>query len=107
MVQQLYVGDKRPVDRLDTRAKCVNGATTVAVTPTLILGANGKRTGATFVNDSAGVIYLSKGDTAALNAGIRLNAAGGSYEINLLNPWHGAVHAIAGANLLLVWTEQE
>jgi len=72
------------------------GAGTVAVgdTTTVALAANAKRIAATFVNDSNVVIYLSLGVDAVLRAGIRLNAAGGSFEINQDNLFTGAVNAI-------------
>lgn len=77
---------------------------TVDATTTLVLAANQKRVDATFVNDSDEVIYLARGSDAVLHTGIRLNAAGGSYEINDSNRFLGAVNAIceSGSKVLCV-----
>lgn len=105
---EIVLRSDRPLNRLDVDAKCVNGSATVGVASVSVLGANGKRVGATFVNDSDTVIYLTKGHTAVLNTGIRLNANGGSYEITMLNLWKGEISAISSAATKnLVWTEQE
>ena len=71
---------------------------------TLVLAANPKRADAVFVNDSNQPIYLARGNAAVLHEGIRLNASGGSYEINALNLFLGAIYAIAegGAKVLTV-----
>jgi len=53
-------------------------AVTVGTTSTLVLQANQARKSVTLVNDSTEPIYLGKADSAVMNAGIRLNAAGGS-----------------------------
>ncbi len=58
------------------------------------LDANANRTFALFINDSDTVIYLMLGGTAVINTGIRLNANGGSYEIDASNLYKGAVYAI-------------
>jgi len=70
---------------------------TLAVTQQQVLPENPQRVYALLVNDSAAVIYLAMGGPAEVNRGIRLNASGGSYEINLTNPWHGSIHAVATA----------
>lgn len=72
-----------------------------------VLATNPTRKTATFVNDSDEVIYLALAGTAAVNQGIRLNASGGSYEINYTNRFTGAVNAIHGGtgNKVLVITE--
>ena len=58
------------------------------------------------VNDSDTVAYLALGIPAVANQGIRLNASGGSYEINFTNPFTGAIHAISlGATKKLMVTE--
>ena len=71
----------------------------ITATEQLVLGSNPQRLYALLVNDGSNPIYLSKGIPAAANRGIRINASGGSYEINLTNPWHGEVHAVCGAGL--------
>jgi len=76
----------------------------VEVASTLVLAANPQRMDAVFVNDSNQEIYLARGNAAVLNEGIRLNATGGSYEINANNLFLGAINAIAegGAKNLTV-----
>lgn len=58
------------------------------------LAANASRRYALFVNDSDTTMYLALGAAAAENSGIRLNAAGGSYEMSELlgNLYRGAVN---------------
>lgn len=55
------------------------GFATVGVASGVVLEANNFRKEAILVNDSNTTIFLAKGPIAALNAGIRLNANGGSY----------------------------
>ena len=83
----------------------VNTKKTIANTNTPILLVNLKRLFAIFVNDSNEDIYLSLSDTAAMNEGNRLNAGGGSLEINLNNLYTGAVSGIClsgGKNLTVI-----
>ncbi len=84
-----------------------HSAPTLDATPasTLVLAANRKRAYALFVNDSAIVQYLSFGPSAAVNQGIRLNANGGSYEMEGNTLWRGVVNGIllsAGSGKVLV-----
>lgn len=72
----------------------VDKTTTIGLVSTSVLSANPNRSNASFVNDSDEIIYLIKGPTAALNRGTRLNANGGSHEINKSNPYYGPVTAI-------------
>lgn len=77
----------------------------VGNTSTVVLETNPKRVGATFVNDSDETIYLQKVVPAVASKGIRLNASGGTYEINLSNPFTGRIEAICasgGKNLCVV-----
>lgn len=67
----------------------------VSSTQVEVLPVNPLRSYALLVNDGATDIYLGMGIPAELNRGIRLNSAGGSYEINLSNPWHGSISAIS------------
>ena len=77
----------------------------VAVTSTLILGANAARVDVVFVNDGAADIYIRKGAVATLNTG-GLVAPGGTFYINALHPWYGEVYGIAnGAASVFVGTE--
>ncbi|MGL5133745.1 MAG: hypothetical protein ACRC78_14565 [Planktothrix sp.] len=46
-------------------------------------------------NSEDKTIFLSYGATATLNSGIALYPRGGSYEINLSNPYKGAISAIS------------
>lgn len=62
-----------------------------------VLADNRQRSYALLVNDSDSVIYLALGKPAIANEGIRLNASGGSYEINATNLWRGRVYAISTA----------
>jgi len=96
----------KPLDSLDVPGKSQNGATNCGLATLLVLPANPKREGAIFTNDSANVIYLHKAQQAAVNTGIRLNAAGGAYEITEWNLYKGPISAIAmGANSVLCWVE--
>jgi len=70
---------------------------TLSTTQQQVLPGNPLRSYALLVNDSTSIIYLGMGIPAIISRGIRLNAGGGSYEINRDNPWHGSIHAIAAA----------
>ena len=72
-------------------------AATIGTASTLALAANANRESALFVNDSDETIYLSLNGSASLNAGIRLNANGGSYEMSkeLGNLSTAAINAIS------------
>lgn len=78
-----------PVEAVRDTAVLVQAASTP------VLAANPRRADAVFVNDSNQPIFLARGNAAVLNAGIRLNANGGSYEINRNNLFLGAINAIA------------
>ncbi len=71
-----------------------NSKTSVGSSSTSVISANSKRKFALFVNDSDETIYLSLSSTAVINEGIRLNANGGAFEINLNNPYTGEITAI-------------
>ncbi len=79
-----------------------DSSATVGVATGVALAANVARVNAVFVNDSEETIYLARGNDAVVGSGIRLNANGGSYEIDGGNLFVGIVNAIAtgaGANL--------
>ena len=59
-----------------------HSAVTVGSSSTAALAANAHRKSALFINDSDETIYLSLGGTAAANTGVRLNSAGGSFEMS-------------------------
>ena len=64
-----------------------------------VLDKNPSRVYALLVNDGGEDIYLGMGIPAVINRGIRLCNGGGSYEINLTNPWHGEINAVGTAAL--------
>ncbi|GAI07926.1 unnamed protein product [marine sediment metagenome] len=77
--------------------KAVDLVKPLSTTQVMVLDKNPARVYALFVNDGAELVYLGLGIPAIANRGPRLNANGGSYEINFTNPWHGSVSAIAKA----------
>ncbi|MBA7676432.1 hypothetical protein ES703_84673 [subsurface metagenome] len=79
----------------DVKAKAVNGAVVTGAASVIVRQANRHRTSLILVNDSVNIIYLSYSATAVLNTGIRLNAEGGTWEINATNLYRGVVSAIA------------
>lgn len=89
--------------------KASQDAVVTGTVSVLVLKANSRRLGAVLTNDSDTIIYLSLGvNPAVINRGIRLNAAGGGYEIALNNPWDGEVYAVSlvnTKNLCFVETE--
>lgn len=82
----------------------ITGAVTIAATSTLVLPLNVKRRGVWFCNDSDEAIYVSFGSPATMNKGIRLNASGGSLELNMTNMFYGHIYAIcsSGSKVLTV-----
>ncbi len=70
----------------------------VGTTSTTVLAANKNREYAILINDSDTTIYLALGTDAELNKGIRLNANGGSFEINKTNPYKGEINAICSVS---------
>jgi len=71
-----------------------NTAVTVGNTTTAILAAEPSRMHVVIVNDSDEAVYLAFGADAVLNSGVRLNASGGSYEMNPDNLYAGAINGI-------------
>ena len=98
-IQAQYITLK--VDVVSMTGGAVSTATNTKVSvgsaDTQVLVANASRKFAAFVNDSNEVIYLSLSATAVMNEGIRLNANGGSYWINLLELYTGEVSAICSS----------
>lgn len=81
------------------------GSVSVGDSTTVVVAENTKRAGLILVNDSDTTIFLALGFAAVLNKGIRLNSAGGVYEINWTNMSHQSVNAIssvAGKNLTVL-----
>lgn len=96
-------------ERLDWRGKSINSVTpTVAATSVLVLQANPRRVGASFVNiDPGNWQFVCKGEIAIINTGIPLAPNGGAYEINLTNPYKGAISVISAGVGNISWTEDE
>lgn len=93
---------------LDWLGKTRPGVTPTIIGSVLVLEPNPKRRYAIFCNDSINIMYLFKGAPGAVNTGIRVNANGGSYEINLTNPYFGAISVACGvAAQNLTWIEEE
>lgn len=88
-------------------AQLGSAAITVGVTSTRILSFNPARVYAAIVNDSAQEVYLGLGPVAVLNAGIRLNNSGGSFECGVeLGPdYVGDIFAIASAPSIVTVVE--
>lgn len=86
----------------------VHSVSTVGAVATVVpsVAANANRRYLLLINDSDETMYVAMGAQAALNTGIRLNAAGGSYEMaqGLGNLYAGAIYAIcaSGSKKLLV-----
>ncbi len=79
----------------------------VGTTAVVLSDANEKRRYMAIFNDGDNAnVYLGLGVTAVNNNGIRLNPAGGAYEINLLNLTLGTISAITKvASQNVTWVE--
>lgn len=86
----------RSISELDLLEKSRDLTTAVATTTTRVCEVNKHRTALFLTNDSDTIIYLAFGRAAVLNLGIRLNAAGGSLELNKDSLFKGEIHAIHG-----------
>ena len=73
------------------------GNATVTSTSAIIVPFSKNRQYCLIQNDSDATIYLALGHDAEIGKGIRLNAGGGSYEINYTNLYLGDVYAITGS----------
>lgn len=62
--------------------------------PIILLGNNQERLQATIVNTGTGSAYLNFNTAAQAGLGITLVPQGGSYEINLTNPFKGTISAV-------------
>lgn len=86
----------------------ISKGVSVTTSSTQLLPASSGRVYAVFVNDSTNPVYLSlDGNAATMNSGIRLNASGGSYEINMLNQDVGIVNAIASGTSVVTVTASQ
>lgn len=72
--------------------------------PTLVSDTRQVRYYELLVNDSTSVMYINLGptSTAANNQGIRLNAGGGSFEINPDNAYFGQISVATSTGRLLI-----
>lgn len=67
-------------------------------TSALLIATSTARSYAIITNNSANTVYISLGRDAVGSNGIRLNANGGSYEINAQNLYFGAIYGIASTS---------
>lgn len=88
-----------PVDVVD------DGSVLVGDVSTLVLEANPSRVTLELINDSKSIMYLGLGHDAVMNKGIRLNANGGSYGMDDLNLFLGAIYAIGTGQQNLCYSE--
>jgi len=72
----------------------INSKISVGSGTTVILTANADRKIARIINDSNEIIYLAEGASAIMNEGTRLNANGGTYEINSTALHKSAINGI-------------
>lgn len=82
----------------------------VGADSTPLIATNARRRYLLLVNDSDEAIYITAGDTALLNRGIRLNSLGGRHEMSaaLGNLYTGALAGICtSGNKSLLITEGE
>ncbi|GAI00810.1 unnamed protein product [marine sediment metagenome] len=77
--------------------KAVDVVKPLSVTQVMVLDKNPARLYALIVKPGAEEVFLGMGIPAVVDRGIPLLSAGASYEINLTNPWHGSIHAVAKA----------
>jgi len=88
---------------LGKASNAVNDSVTVGAVSTAVVAARSNRISIVISNNSDETIYLTKGATAVINKGIRLNSAGGSIVID---DWPGAISAIcASGNKTLCYSE--
>jgi hypothetical protein len=89
----------RPITAdLDLQDRPLDHTGNVTTTSAERVPANKMRTTLWLINDSDTIIYLGIGRDAVLNQGIRLNANGGSLEINVYNLTKQAIYAIHGGS---------
>jgi len=84
------------IDDLDLQERTIDHTANVTTGDTQVVPVNKARSWLEIVNDSDTIIYLALGRTAVLNRGIRLNAAGGSFNVNTSNLFKGFIRAIHG-----------
>ncbi len=84
--------------------RAINLKKTLSITQEQILGKNARRSYCLLAKVGTDEVYLSMGEPATADRGIPLLTSGSNYEINLTNPWHGEIYAVAktGTPVLLV-----
>lgn len=82
---------------LDLGEKIADHSEDISNSTELVVPANPARTAMFIVNDSDTIIYITFGHDAVVGQGIRLNAAGGAFEINKTNLIRSSMAAIAAA----------
>jgi len=98
------------VKNLNWKGKHREGVLASIVGVVAIMPANPARVYASIVNNSLNWVYLSKTENlGVVNQGIPLAPLGGSYEINLNNPYFGPLCFACGAIAAnaVCWTEDE
>lgn len=75
--------------------RAVNLKKPLSVTQEMVLGKNPRRTYAILVLKGTDEVYLGFGEPAKADQGLPLLTNGANYEINLTNPWHGEIYAVA------------
>ena len=85
------------LSELDMQEKTADFSTAMGAASVEIIPENKHRTGAWLINDSDVAIYLAIGRAAVAGFGIRLNAAGGAWEITKDNLVKGRIEGIAAS----------
>ncbi len=91
---------QRPVPggtELDFAEKTNDHSRTIDAASVVLVPPNRHRTACWIVNNSSVTINLGLGRPATLTSGIRLNAQGGAFEINLTNLYRGEITGIGAS----------
>lgn len=80
-----------------TYTKSVSLVAPLTTADQTVLQENPMRSYALLVNNSTEEIYLGMGIPAVSGRGIPLLTPGSNYEITLINPFHGEIHALVAA----------
>lgn len=70
-------------------------------TSNLAVATSSSRQYVALVNDGTSVVYLGLGTTAVTSKGLRLNASGGSYEMDTTHLYTGGIYCISAASSTL------
>ena len=85
----------------ETQSEVTVGATSTEILPDRN-GTVDDRAFALITNNGAEPLYLAFGKDAVLNEGVRVNAVGGSFQIDLSNSYRGIVNGISASGGLSV-----